>query len=439
MKRRQLVAAGGSAALLAACGGGDTGSGGVGSTPAAQNRFTQTNLVASSTSYKAQILRPQMVDAWGIAIRPAGAGGHFWVNGGGSSWEFVGDVKASATASLQTLGVDPLTQVTLPGSDSLTDSSSVGKSTGVVYNGAALTSTNFVPTGQQMSDGNGNLITMDGSARFIFVTDSGRINAWTDRRQDTGGTLRNNGPTQTMFDGGASGTNQGMSFFGCAMKSSTWDTLWAVDFGTSPQIRQFDAQWNLVPTAGFANPFASGVAGAAKPGDFVPYNIMTLGARVFVTFAKSTADNSSIPASFLASTEDAMAADAEKASGFTPDRGRLVEYGLAGNLVRVYQDEKHLNAPWGVAITPASFGAFGGAVLVGNFGGGGYVTAFDGATGAFLGYLRGPDSSFIGIPGLWGLQFGNGVSLGDSEALYFAAGPEGEAAGLFGSLRYTPR
>jgi uncharacterized protein (TIGR03118 family) len=308
-----------------------------------------------------------------------------------------------------------------------------------VYNGAALTSTNFVPTGQQMAEANGNLITMDGSARFIFVTDSGRINAWTDRRQDTGGILRNNGPTQTMFDGGASGTNQGMSFFGCAMKSSTWDTLWAVDFGTSPQIRQFDAQWNLVPTSGFANPFASGTGGVAKPGDFVPYNIMTLGSRVFVTYAKSTTDNSTIPASFMASTEDAMDGDAEKASGFTPDRGRLVEYSLSGSLVRIYQDEKHLNAPWGVAITPASFGAFGGAVLVGNFGGGGYVTAFDGATGAFLGYLRGPDSSFIGIPGLWGLQFGNGVSLGDSEALYFAAGPEGEAAGLFGSLRYTPR
>lgn len=32
-------------------------------------------------------------------------------------------------------------------------------------------------------------------------------------------------------------------------------------------------------------------------------------------------------------------------------------------------------------------------------------------------------------------MFGNGVSLGDSSALYFAAGTEGEAAGLFGALR----
>ena len=138
------------------------------------------------------------------------------------------------------------------------------------------------------------------------------------------------------------------------MKTDTWDTLWAVDFGTSPQIRQFDAQWNLVTTVGFANPFATGTGGATLPGDFVPYNIMTLGSRVFVTYAKSSVDNGTIPTSFLASTEDAMDAATEKTSGFTPNRGRLVEYSLTGVLVRTYQDGQHLNAPWGVAIAPAS-------------------------------------------------------------------------------------
>ena len=36
---------------------------------------------------------------------------------------------------------------------------------------------------------------------------------------------------------------------------------------------------------------------------------------------------------------------------------------------------------------------------------------------------------------LWALQFGNGEGLGDSNALYFAAGPKDEADGVFGSLR----
>lgn len=180
MKRRQFIAAGGSAAVLSACGGGGSGSGGVGSMPSAQNRFMQANLVATSAAFAAQIVSPQMVNAWGIAIRPAGAGGHFWVNGGGSSWEFVGDVKSSATPSLQTLATDQLTQVTLPGADSRTDASSVGKATGVAFNGAPITSNNFVATGQQMPDSTGALVTMQGWARFIFVTDAGSINARTE-------------------------------------------------------------------------------------------------------------------------------------------------------------------------------------------------------------------------------------------------------------------
>ncbi len=39
------------------------------------------------------------------------------------------------------------------------------------------------------------------------------------------------------------------------------------------------------------------------------------------------------------------------------------------------------------------------------------------------------------IQGIWGMLFGNGVKLGDSNALYFAAGPADETEGLFGSLR----
>jgi hypothetical protein len=35
---------------------------------------------------------------------------------------------------------------------------------------------------------------------------------------------------------------------------------------------------------------------------------------------------------------------------------------------------------------------------------------------------------------LWGLQFGNGVRLGYTNHLYFAAGPEEEEEGLFGKL-----
>ena len=439
MKRRSLMAASGSAAFLAACGGGgsdSSGSGGVGSVPAAQNAFAQANLVSSVASDKAVFTIPGFTDAWGIAIRPAGAGGHFWIAGGSSSWQFLGDVQNASDASLRTLKVDPLTQVTID-----TGANPPTHPTGIAFNGAPLTSSNFVPTGQVMNDNSTappTPVTMQGSARFIFVTESGNITAWTERRQDTGAVMRNNGATQVVYSDAAAAAPLGAAFFGVAVKTDTWDTLWLADFGKNPQIRQMDANWNFVPTTGFGNPFGTGAGGAVKPGDFVPFNIQVVNGRVFVMYAKSRVSPTDIT-QFYAGEEDSMDADAERASGFTPDRGRLVEYSLTGGLVRVYKDDKRLNSPWGVAIAPASFGAFAGTVLVGNFGGGGYITSFDSSNGKFLGYLRAVDGSFVAIPGLWGLQFGNGASLGDSDALYFAAGTQDEAGGLFGSLRYRPK
>jgi uncharacterized protein (TIGR03118 family) len=74
--------------------------------------------------------------------------------------------------------------------------------------------------------------------------------------------------------------------------------------------------------------------------------------------------------------------------------------------------------------------------LVGNLGNG-RIGAYDATAGAFLGQLRDAGDKPIEIDGLLGLAFGNGVSAGDSNALYFAAGPDGATHGLFGSLRFT--
>ena len=93
-----------------------------------------------------------------------------------------------------------------------------------------------------------------------------------------------------------------------------------------------------------------------------------------------------------------------------------------------------LNSPWGLTVSPAGFGAFGNALLVGNFGDG-KINAFNITTGAFLGTLNDELGSPIIIPGLWAITFGNGVGGGDTSALYFNAGYDGERHGLFGSLR----
>lgn len=412
-------AAGFSASYLAGCGGADS--------PSAVNRFTQANLVANQASYRATFTEADFVNAWGIAIRPQGAGGHFWVGAGGTSWEYVGDVQASSTASYRTFFQDGLKKVTVPGADSRTDDSSAGKTTGVVFNGADLNSPNFRVTGQVAG-----ATTLDGSARFAFVTDSGKVSAWTERSSTTGAVVRVDGPAQEMYDG----TPDGSAFFGVAIKPDTWDTMWLADFGANPKIVTLDKYWNKVATEGFANPFATGAGGVVKPGDPVPFNVQVLDKRVFVTYAISQEDAAN-PGRFYAAEEDALDASAEAASGNKPNKGKLVEFDLNGGRVRIYADAMRLNAPWGMAIAPANFGKLSGALLVGNFGGAGRICAFDLSSGTYLDDLRDKADKPVAIAGLWGLQFGNGESLGDSNALYFAAGPADEVDGLFGSLRYA--
>src|SRR6185369_4600492 len=70
--------------------------------------------------------------------------------------------------------------------------------------------------------------------------------------------------------------------------------------------------------------------------------------------------------------------------------------------------------------------------LVGNFGDV-RISAFNPTTGAFVGQLADTHNQPIEIDGLWGLMFGNG-SFGSPGTLYFTAGLNDEADGLFGNL-----
>ena len=436
MFRRDFLLGGSAAALLTACGGGDD----------ERNSYRQTTLVADQAS--AAQARPsattvrasEFLNAWGIAIRPAGAGGHFWVTAGGYSYQFVGDVQASPDPALRPLFQDALALVRIPGAgapegEPVVDDTDrfVGFATGVAFNGAPLDGRNFPVSGQQVQV-DGATRTLAGSARFVFCTDSGVISAWTERDADGGGIVRRDGSAVAVIDH----RDDGHAYFGLALKPGTWDRLWAADFGADPQLRAWDANWQPVPLDGrFPNPFLGGRS-RARPGDLVPFNVQVLDwngvPHVFIAYARSRPDPDDA-SRFLAGEEDALGRDEE---GERPSRGGVAVYDLEGRLVRTIQDEGRLNAPWGLAVAPADFGPLGGTLLVGNFGGAGRIAAFDLASGRFIDHLRRPDGQRVEIEGLWGLQFGNGASLGDRTALYFAAGPGDETRGLFGVLRHAP-
>ena len=438
MQRRDFLIAGAGFGLVAACGSGDD----------AGNAYHQVNLVSSaadSTRFKptlANVARgAEFIDAWGIAIRPAGAGGHFWVTAGGWSYEFVGDVTAATDATLRSLFQDALSLVRIPSAGVAEGEPEVGNTekfvgfaTGVAFNGADLSSNKFMVRGQRV-DADGVEQVLEGSARFVFATDSGVVSAWTERDPSSGAIVRRNGPAVEVINGSA----DGHAYFGLAIKPDTWDKLWLADFGAAPQIRAFDTQWqpiDLSAGTAFRNPFI-GNKPAAEPGDYVPFNIQVLAWRAtsyaFVAYAKSQPD----PADrtrFFAAEEDAIGADAET---LQPDRGRLAMFDLDGALVKTFADDRRLNAPWGLAVAPDNFGSLAGALLVGNFGGHGRIAAYDIERNRFIGFLQTPAGALVEIEGLWGLQFGNGASLGDRNALYFAAGPGDETQGLFGALRYA--
>jgi len=94
-----------------------------------------------------------------------------------------------------------------------------------------------------------------------------------------------------------------------------------------------------------------------------------------------------------------------------------------------------LNAPWGLALAPASFGAFGGDLLVGNFGDG-TINAYDPTSFALKGQLQDSTGKPIQNGSLWEILFGSN-GTGDPNTLYFSAGVNNEKGGLFGAISAT--
>jgi uncharacterized protein (TIGR03118 family) len=74
-------------------------------------------------------------------------------------------------------------------------------------------------------------------------------------------------------------------------------------------------------------------------------------------------------------------------------------------------------------------------LLNGNFGDGRIYACAPSSSGEleFQGQLRDKDNSPITIDGLWALEFGNDHAAGPSTTLFFTAGINGEADGLFGT------
>jgi len=230
---------------------------------------------------------------------------------------------------------------------------------------------------------------------FIFATLDGTISGWNPAiggaMGDSHATLAPNGSNVgAVYTGLAIATNQqGQTF------------LYAADGGPNRRIDMFDGTFTLVKS--FDDP--------TIPRGFTPYGIQAINGNIWVTF---TALN--------------------KAQG-----GFVDVFDAEGNLVKHFAASGPLHSPWGIALAPADFGPMSNAILISNNISRGRINAFNPETGQFLGPLRDANGKVIEVDNIWALQFGqDGGPNGAHNQLFFTAGPNNYANGLFGVITVEP-
>jgi uncharacterized protein (TIGR03118 family) len=250
------------------------------------------------------------------------------------------------------------------------------------------------PTGTTFNPTSAFLLPTGGKALFLFDSEDGVIRGWNGAQGTTAVVVKDRSDVGAIYKGLT------------VADTPAGPRLYAADFHNA-RIDVFDGSFTLVP---------GGFVDSSLPSGYAPFNVQVIGDRVFVAYAKQDAD-----------AEDEVAGQG---------RGFVDAYDLAGNLLARVAQHGQLNAPWGLALAPLSFGRFGGDLLVGNFGDG-QINAYEElGNGHFAhrGELRGDDGRPLTIDGLWALRFGNNAAAGSAETLFFTAGPEEESHGLFGSI-----
>jgi uncharacterized protein (TIGR03118 family) len=334
--------------------------------------FYQETRLVSDIAGLARFTDKDLVNAWGISHSPTGP----WVisdNGTGVATAYRGDGSKFPINAQEKIIIPPPA------------SSAAG--------------TKATPTGNVFNNTADFLIDKSHPSRFIFATEDGTISGWSPKVNPKQAILKvDRSKKSAVYKGLAIGHNSSGNF------------LYAANFH-SGNVDMFDAQFN------FLRSFTDKKLAKNCPirnQCYAPFGIQNIQGKLYVTYALQNADK-----------EDDVAG---------PGHGFVDVFDTNGNLKQRLIKRGRLNSPWGLALASSDFGQFSNDLLVGNFGDG-HVNVYDPQRGDFLGQLMDRSGKAIVIDGLWGLAFGNDRTAGASNTLFFAAGINEEANGLFGSIQ----
>jgi uncharacterized protein (TIGR03118 family) len=335
--------------------------------------YLQTNLVSDVPGLAAHT-DPNLKNPWGTSVGP---GSPIWVS----------DNHAGVTTLYDGAGNPQPRVVAIPAPPSA-GIGAVGAPTGQAFNTFDPSSSDVVISKNGVS----------GPAFFVFATEDGTIAGWNPNVDNTHAVIAVDRSNATDSAGDVGANYKGLALVTTPKGKFIYATSFR--FGT---VDVFDSHFNLVNS--FTDP--------TVPAGFAPFGIHNIGGNLYVTFAKQGPGKAD---------DDAR-----------PGNGFVDVFAPNGDLLQRLASRGKLDSPWAVTLAPPTFGAFGGDILVGNFGNG-RINAYDPTGGKLQGELKRPGGGPVAIDGLWGLRFAPATPGAGPNTLFFTAGLNDEADGLFGTI-----
>jgi uncharacterized protein (TIGR03118 family) len=221
---------------------------------------------------------------------------------------------------------------------------------------------------------------------FLFATLDGTIQGWSHFV-----------PNQALIAVNNSGSHS--SYTGLAITSkSSGNYLYAADTANN-KVDVYDGTFK----------FVTSFTDSTIPKGFVVFGIQDIGGKLYVSYVSATGG----------------------AGGY------IDIFKEDGTFVKRFAHGKPLNQPWGFAVAPKNFGRLSNRLLISNNTNAGTINGFNLKTGKFAGTVKDSAGKAIAIDQLWGIEFGGGTAAnGKKNQLYFTAGPNNNANGLFGVIAF---